>query len=386
VLLILVSYLPQRGDDNEPKTKPTQYAVRTLNSAGLQPDIIIARAEKPLDRKRKEKIAFNCNISEPDVISGPDVRNIYEIPVNFEKEKISNRLLKKLNLPNRGRDLKEWRALARRVERLTSPVKIGIVGKYFASGDFVLSDSYISVIESVKHAAYIEKRKPEIIWIDAIDFDPATPGYRENLKRLKTLDGVIVPGGFGGRAIEGKINAINYCRREKIPYLGLCYGLQLAVIEFARHAAKLKNANTTEINAQTPHPVIDILPEQKKLIAEKKYGASMRLGAYPAILRKETIAYNAYHASHRLERGGRISERHRHRYEVNPNYISRLEKKGLIFSGRSPDGRLMEIMELPKKVHPFFLGTQFHPEFKSRPITGHPLFLAFIKAAIRYRK
>jgi CTP synthase len=389
VLLVLVSYLPQRGDDNEPKTKPTQYAVRTLNSAGLQPDMVIARAERSLDKKRKEKIAFNCNVNKLDVISGPDVHNIYEIPVNLEKEKISDRLLKKLNLPERSRDLKEWRALARRVDRLTKTVKIGIVGKYFTSGDFVLSDSYISVIESIKHAAYAEKHKPEIVWIDAVDFDPETPGYRENLKRLKELDGIIVPGGFGGRAIEGKINAINYCRRERIPYFGLCYGMQLAVVEFARNVAKLRNANTTEINLKTPHPVIDILPEQIKNVAEKKYGATMRLGAYEAILKPDTIAYSAY-ASHPKSKNYKlkaisyklISERHRHRYEVNPKYISRLEKKGLVFSGQSPDRRLMEIAELPREVHPFFVGSQFHPEFTSRPLSPNPLFLEFIKAAI----
>jgi len=377
VLLVLVSYLPWQGKEFELKTKPTQYAVRTLNSAGLQPDIIIARASVPLDKKRKEKIALNCNIQEEDVISAPDIQSIYEVPVNFEKDKLSKIILEKLNLKPHGRDMREWQRLVTRIKSAKDVVKIGIVGKYFGTGDFILADSYISVIEAIKHASYFLKRKPLITWIDSADFDPKeNRRYKTNLKKLSDYDGIIVPGGFGSRAVEGKINAINYCRTHKIPYFGLCYGMQLATVEFARNVAKMEKAHTTEIDQKTPYPVIDIMPEQKKNLAAKHYGATMRLGAYPAFLKKDTVAYSAY-------RKPAISERHRHRYEVNPLYIARLEKKGFVFSGFSRDRRLMEIAELPRRVHPFFLGTQFHPELKSRPLNPHPLFVEFIKAAIK---
>ncbi len=394
VLLVLVSYLPWQGKESELKTKPTQYAVRTLNAAGLQPDMVIARARVPLDKKRKEKIAFFCNVNEQAIISAPDIESIYEVPLNFEKDNLSALVLGKLNLKPRSRDLREWQALVRRIKSAKKPVKIGMVGKYFGTGDFILADSYISVIEAIKHASYQLKVKPEITWIDAAEFDPKeNSGWKTALKKLDGFQGIIVPGGFGSRAVEGKIAAINYCRTRKIPYFGLCYGMQLATVEFARNAAHLPDANTTEIDPKTPHPVIDILPEQKKLMAEKNYGATMRLGAYPAVLALNTIAHTAYssarHSESRL--AGRrissvISERHRHRYEINPLYIQRLEKKGLIFSGFSRDRRLMEIAELPRDKHPFFLGTQFHPELKSRPLNPHPLFIEFIKAAIGLRR
>jgi len=371
VLLVLVSFLPLQNLDSELKTKPTQYAAKTLNSAGLQPDIILARAVMPLDKKRKEKIAFNCSLQERDIISAPDVESIYEVPINFEKDNLSNLVLQKLKLKSRKINLEEWRHLVKKIKGSSRPIKIGIVGKYFSTGKFVLADSYISVIEAVKHAAYHFGRKPEIKWIDAEQFveKPA------ELKQLLGYQGIIVPGGFGQRGTEGKIAAIGYCREKKIPFLGLCYGMQLAVVEFSRFVAGLKKANSTEIDPKTPYPVIDILPEQKKNLAEKKYGATMRLGACPAVLKKGSIAFAAYQKNS-------ISERHRHRYEVNPNYIEQLEKKGLIFSGTSPNRRLMEIMELSKTVHPFFVATQFHPEFKSRPLDPHPLFKEFIKTAI----
>ncbi|MBI2075190.1 MAG: CTP synthase [Candidatus Harrisonbacteria bacterium] len=379
VISVLVSYLPVMGADSEQKTKPTQYAVRTLNASGVQPDFILARASMPIDKKRKEKIAFNCNVREEDVISAPDAESIYEVPANFEKDNLSNLLLEKLHLTARGTDLKEWRALAERIHGLKKPVRIGMVGKYFGTGDFILADSYISVIEAVKHAAYAVGRKPVIEWLNAEDFDPAiNKKSAEKLAELKHFDGIVVPGGFGSRGVEGKINVIKFCREEKIPYFGLCYGMQLLTVEFARHVSGLEGAHTTEVNQNTPHPVIDILPEQKKNMQEKNYGATMRLGAYPAVLAEKTIAYAAYGQQ-------KISERHRHRYEVNPEYVDALAKKGLVFSGSSPNRKLMEIAELPASQHPFFLGTQFHPEFKSRPLAPHPLFLAFVKAAARER-
>ena len=378
VVLVLVSYLPLQGKEGELKTKPTQYAVRELNSAGLQPDIIIARASVPIDKKRKDKIAFNCSMREEDIISAPDVISIYEVPINFEKDNISEVILKKMSLRPRGRDLKEWGDLVHTIINTEKPVRIGIVGKYFNTGDFVLTDSYLSVLEEVKHAAFFIKRKPVIEWLNAEDFDTAlNPMHKNNLKKLSEYNGIVIPGGFGERGIEGKIAVTRHCRENKIPYFGLCYGMQIAVIEFARSVLGWKQAHTTEINAETSHPVIDILPEQKKNLAEKNFGASMRLGAYPAVLKKGSIAYSAY-------KKYLISERHRHRYEVNPIYIEELEKKGLVFSGFSSDKKLMEIIELSHKEHPFFLGTQFHPEFKSRPLNPHPLFVEFIKTSIKH--
>ncbi|OGG43494.1 CTP synthase [Candidatus Jorgensenbacteria bacterium RIFCSPLOWO2_12_FULL_42_11] len=375
VLLVLVSFLPLQNLDSELKTKPTQYAVKTLNSAGLQPDIILARAATPLDKKRKEKIAFNCSLREEDIVSAPDVESIYEVPVNFEKDNLSDRILKKLKMRPRKSNMAEWRRLIRAIKNTPRPVNIGIVGKYFATGKFILTDSYISVIEAVKHAAFHFKRQPVIKWIEAEEFADKP----NQLKQLSGYDGIIVPGGFGQRGTEGKIAAIGYCRKNKIPFLGLCYGMQLAVVEFSRSIVGFKEANSTEIYPKTPYPVIDILPEQKKNLKEKKYGATMRLGAYPAVLKKGTLAFRAYGKSS-------ISERHRHRYEVNPDYVGQLEGKGIIFSGSSPDNRLMEIMELAQSVHPFFAATQFHPEFKSRPLNPHPLFREFIKAAIKNRE
>ncbi len=388
VALVLVSFLPQQGSDSEMKTKPTQYAVRTLNASGLQPDLILARAHVAIDDKRKEKIALNCNMQPEDVISAPDVKSIYEVPVNFDDGGLTERLMQKLNLRPRSKDMITWRAMVKTIRAKKPPVRIGIVGKYFGSGNFILADSYISVIEAVKHAAYLAKREPIIEWLDAESFERS----KAALKGLSKYDGVIVPGGFGKRGVEGKIAAIGYLREHKIPFFGLCYGMQLATIEFARSVAGLKDAQTTEIDPKTKHPVIDIMPEQKQNLAAKNYGATMRLGAYPATLRPGTAAFDAYKDSGKnfiVKKNNKnlvITERHRHRYEVNPDYIETLERNGLVFSGFSPDRRLMEIAELPKSVHPFFLGAQFHPELKSRPLSGHPLFAAFVKAAASRKK
>ncbi len=372
VLLVLVSFVPALGaGGTELKTKPTQHAVRDLNRAGLHPDFILGRAPIPLDRKRKEKLEFFCSMGKGGVISAPDVKSIYEVPVNFEKDKLGDNILKKLSLKPRRRDLNDWRRFVSVIRTPKKQVKIGIVGKYFGSGNFVLTDSYISVIEAIKHAAYSLRAEPLIDWIDSSDFER----FPKKLAELSVYDGILVPGGFGSRGVEGKISAIRYCREKKIPYFGLCYGMQLAVIEFARNVLGLKDAHTTEVDPKTEHPVIFIMPEQKKLMEEKNYGGTMRLGAYPAALKKGTIARDAYGKNS-------ISERHRHRYEVNPDYILKFEKKGLVFSGISPDRRLMEIAELPQNQHPFFVGTQFHPEFKSRPLAPHPLFREFIKVAI----
>ncbi|RJP44919.1 CTP synthase [Candidatus Parcubacteria bacterium] len=372
-LLVLVSFVPALGaGGTELKTKPTQYAVRTLNSAGLQPDLVLARAAVPLDQPRKARISLNCNLQVKDIISAPNVESIYDVPINFEKDRLGDRILDKLSIRTRRRDLQDWRKLTLAIRNAKKEVRIGIVGKYFGSGDFVLTDSYISVLEAIKHAAYYWKARPLIEWIDSEEFERRP----KSIQKLSNYQGIIVPGGFGARGVEGKIKAIRYCREKKVPYFGLCYGMQLAVVEYARSVLGLKKANTTEINSKTPDPVIDILPEQRKNIAGKNYGATMRLGAYPANLRAGTIAREAYGKP-------QASERHRHRYEVNPKYVERLEKKGMIFSGQSPDRRLMETMELARDKHPFFLGTQFHPELKSRPLRPHPLFREFVRAAMR---
>jgi CTP synthase len=372
VLLALVSFVPSiGGGGNELKTKPTQHAVRFLNGCGLHPDLVLARAPVIIDDKRKEKLEFMCGLAKGSVVSAPDVKSIYDIPINFEDEGLTDWLLKKLNLRPKQHDLKEWRQMALKINNATKVVRIGVVGKYFSTGDFVLEDSYISVLEAIKHAGGFLNAKPEIEWLDSSKYE----GDLSTLKELDKFNGIIVPGGFGSRGIEGKIRVAKYCRIHKIPYFGLCYGMQIAIIEFARNILKIKDAHTTEIDHNALNPVIDIMPEQKKNLKDKNYGATMRLGAYPADLKEGSIAYNAYKVA-------KISERHRHRYEVNPDYIERLEKAGLVFSGISPDKKLMEIVELPKNRHPFYLGTQFHPELKSQPLHPHPLFTAFIKSCI----
>jgi len=369
VLFILVSYLPIPSKIGEMKTKPTQYAVRTLNSAGIQPNIILARSAVPLDEIRKRKISIFCNVAPQDVISAPDIETIYEVPLNFEKENLSNQILKKLGLAPRKKDLKDWEALIKTIKNASKSVKIGIVGKYFETGKFTLMDSYISVIEAVKHAAYFFRRRPEIFWLSA-------EKYEKNpiqLKELKKYDGIIVPGGFGNRGIEGKIKAIEFCRKNKIPFLGLCLGMQLSVIEFARNIAKIKGAGSAEFS-DCKEPVIDVMPEQKAFLKEKKYGGTMRLGAYNCKITPNTISSKAYKTQI-------ISERHRHRYELNNDYKKILEENGLIMAGINPEKDLVEIIEI--KNHPFFVATQFHPEFKSRPLRPHPLFREFVRAGIK---
>ncbi|OGI18962.1 MAG: CTP synthase [Candidatus Moranbacteria bacterium RIFCSPLOWO2_02_FULL_48_19] len=372
VITVIVSYIPTPSTVGEMKTKPTQYAVRALNSTGIQPDIIVARAERPLDEKRKEKIAVFCSVRKEDVISAPDVESIYDVPLNFEKDHLSDILLKKLSLKAKKQNgtLKEWEKAVKRIHSATHKVHIGIVGKYFKTGDFVLSDAYISVIEALKHAGCAVGVKVVLDWIDSTDFEKD----KKKLLRLKKYDGILIPGGFGSRGVEGKIRAVRFCRENNIPYFGLCYGMQLAVIEYARNVLGLTEALTTEIDQKTVHPVVDIMPEQKENLRQKNYGATMRLGHYEAKILPNTIARIAYGKDS-------VLERHRHRYEVNPAYVKDLEKAGLVFSATSPNGVLMEIAELPQAKHPFFLGTQFHPEFQSSLLHPHPLFVAFVKAA-----
>lgn len=437
VLFVMVSYLPVPGTLGEMKSKPTQNAVHQLQSYGVQADFIIARSTVPLDLKRKEKIAYSCNVPIENVISAPDIESIYDVPLNFERDKIGDMIERDLHMPKRATDLSEWRNFVIKTKKARSEgkeVHIAVVGKYFDTGGFVLADAYVSVIEALKFSAYHQGVKPVLHWVNSKQFEssaknPMSPGdIRKNLEKIfgsknrsasqPKINGILVPGGFGESGIEGKIAAIQYARENAIPYFGLCYGMQLMVIEYARHVAGLTDANTAEINPDAPHVVIDIMEHQKKLLAQGKYGASMRLGGYPCALVQGSVADTAYakagwvngepaatllgkskkaKAKNGLKnkKGGHIIfERHRHRYEVNPNYVSELQKAGLIFSGVSPDGSLMEIAELPKVKgktvkgkaknkhrHPFFLGTQFHPEFLARPLDPHPLFEEFIRAA-----
>lgn len=378
VAFVMVSYLPTPSKLGEMKTKPTQHSVRTLSSSGIQPDMIVARSHEALDAKRKEKIAFFCNVPEAHVIAAPDVNNIYEIPHNFDKEKVPHLLAKVLGLKLaklKNADAKKWDAMVRVAKSAIDEVKIAIVGKYFETGAFTLSDAYLSVIEAIKYSAYACGKKPVISWVNAMEFETDI----KSVKKLAGYDGVIVPGGFGSRGIEGKIRAIEFVRKNKIPYLGLCYGMQLAVIEFARHVAGIKGATSHELDPKSKECVIGLMESQKEKMKSGNYGNTMRLGAYDAHLVKGTLARSLYGAD-------AITERHRHRYEVESVFIPQIEKAGMVFSGTSPDGALMEIAELPKATHPFFIASQFHPEFLARPLAPHPLFTGFIKAAIANKK
>jgi len=366
VQYILVSYLPIPNKIGEMKTKPTQYAVRTLNSAGIQPDFLFCRAEKPLDKPRREKLSTNCNVDPENIISAVDVDNIYEIPLNFSKQKVARKILKNFGLRPRKGDLKEWRKVINKAKRARKKVKIGIVGKYFGIGDFILSDSYISVIESLKHAAWHNTANLQLEWINAEEFERKP----QNVKKLKNYDGIVVPQGWGSRGSEGKIKAIKYVRENFIPYLGLCYGMQMAVIEFARNVLKLKKANSMEIDPKTPDPIIHIMPDQQKYLAKKQYGGTIRLGNWPCKIIKNSRLSQAY------KNKIKVQERHRHRYEFNMAYRSKMEKKGLTIAGTSPDGKLVEAVEISD--HPFFIGVQFHPEYKSQFLNPHPLFVEFL--------
>lgn len=365
ILHVHVSYLPVIKSVGELKSKPTQQSVHVLNSMGIQPDFLITRSEAEIDKRRRERLALFCNMQDEDIISNPDLENIYEVPTHLEIQHFSDKLLRKLGTSAVKKDLNEWKKFVRQLSRPTKEVRIAMVGKYFATGNYVLKDAYICVIEAVKHAGARLGVKPVIEWINSdVEFD------------LKKFDGVIVPQGWGSRGVEGKITAIKFARKKKIPYLGLCFGMQMAVIEFARNVCKLSGANSTEVDPQTKNPVIHIMPDQQKYLDAHQYGGTIRLGAWPCKIKSGTILRNIY-------KSNLVRERHRHRYEINNNFRELLEKKGLIISGTSPDGQLVEAIELPKSIHPFFVGTQFHPEYQSRPPSPHPIFLNFIKATIK---
>jgi len=372
VAVVMVSYLPIPGSVGEMKTKPTQYAARSLNSVGLQADVILARASVPIDQKRKEKIAVFCNIDPDHVISAPDLKTIYEAPLNYEKDGMGDILCDVLGLPKQKTDLSDWEGFVKKIKNGSKELKVAVVGKYFMSGEYVLSDVYISVIEAIKHAAAHLDARVELSYLDSEEYEKD----ESKLKELSDFDGILVPGGFGSRGVEGIIAAIRYARENKIPYFGLCYGMQLMVVEYARNVAGIPDAHTAEIKPEARNPVIHIMESQQDKLKKQDYGGTMRLGTYPCKLRSGTVARAAYGDVEE------VGERHRHRYEVNLNAVIKLTEAGLKFSGVSPDHQLMEIAELSATTHPFFLGTQFHPEFLSRPLSPHPLFSAFLKAAL----
>lgn len=363
VLYIHLTLVPYISAAGELKTKPTQHSVMKLREIGIQPDIIICRSEKPLSKSIKEKISLYCNVEERAVISAPDVANIYEVPLRFHSENLDEIIVEKLKMWTGAPHLEKWEKLVENFNKLKDKVKIAIVGKYVH-----IRDSYKSLHEALAHSGFANRCRVEQIYVDSEEIMKNGPE-----KYLKDIHGILVPGGFGERGVEGKILAAKFARENKIPYFGICLGMQIATIEFARNVCKLNKANSSEFDKTTNHPVIDLMPEQKNISA---LGGSMRLGAYPCVLKPNTHAYNAY-------RKKEISERHRHRYEFNNNYREIFMKKGAVFSGICPQNNLVEIFEI--KDHPWFLGCQFHPELKSKPHEPHPLFVDFIKAAKEYK-
>lgn len=373
IAYVMITYMPIPSHIDEMKTKPTQLAVRLLRESGIQPDFILCRGKRALDFPRKKKIEQYANIKSEHVISMPDVigegtaNSLYVIPLNLERENLGEKMMSILNLQKKkDSDWAEWKEAIEKILYPEKKVKIGMIGKYLDIGDYQLTDSYISVNEALKHASAKNNAKVEIKWIDSKSLEKTN-----NVSEiLKDCDGILIPGGFGTSGVEGKIKAIQYARENNIPFLGLCLGLQLAVVEFARNVCGL-DANSSEMNENAPDKVIDILPEQK-LVKEK--GATMRLGAYKAYLKPESKTAELYNS---LE----VFERHRHRYEVNPDYHKILQENGLVFSGTSPDGRLVEFIELPN--HKFFIATQAHPEFKSSLLKPAPLFYGFVEACLK---
>jgi CTP synthase len=368
VIHVHVSYVPTPKHLGEPKTKPTQLSVRTLNSMGIQPNFIVARSEKYLDQRRRDRFALFCNVHGDDIISNPDVGSVYEIPLILKQQDFDKKILKKLNLPYVEPDLSRFEQLISNIKaKKEKTIKVAIIGKYFGTGDYQLRDSYAALFDALDHASWDQKVKLETVWVDAEKIE------KQGVDIIGKPDGIIVPIGWGVRGSEGMIAAANYAREQKIPYLGLCYGMQLAVIAFARNVAGLSGANTTENDPKSPHPVIHLIAGQADMIARRAYGGTMRLGGWEAEVKKGTMAYEIYGTAD-------TSERHRHRWEFNNSYAKQLEDKGLIISARSKKEGLVEIVELPRSVHPFYMGTQGHPEYKSYPGKPHPIFVGFIKA------
>lgn len=376
VIHVHVSYMPTPHHLGEPKTKPTQLSVRTLNTLGIQPDLIVARSEKPLDQRRKDRFALFCNMRPEDIISNPDLDSPYEIPLVLHEQEVDKKVLQKLGLPVKKPNLKEIEKLLYNMKsKKEKTVEIAIIGKYFGTGDYQLRDSYAALFDAIDHAAWQSGIEVKTKWIDSEKVEKSSP---EAI--IGKPDGIIVPIGWGVRGSEGMILAANYAREKKIPYLGLCYGMQLSAVAFARFVLGIKDANTAENDTKTKNPVIYLMPTQKDVMERRAYGGTMRLGGWEAVVKKNTKAWDLYNKYSGFINKAKdlTSERHRHRYEFNNKYAAEFEKHGFVISARSVKENLVEIIEIPD--HPFYVGTQGHPEYKSRPFSPHPIFMGFVKA------
>ena len=369
VLYIHVTLVPYISAAGELKTKPTQHSVKELRSIGISPDIIVCRSEKPISKEMREKMGRCCDVYPEAVIQNPTARSIYEVPMLMEEQGLDTIVLRKLEMEDKPKDMQGWHDMVARIlKKYDKKVTIAVVGKYVA-----LQDAYISITESLRHAAVANEAELDIHWVNAEEIEADDT---DMAKVMAGVDGILVPGGFGNRGIEGKIKAIQYAREHKIPFFGICLGMQCAVIEFARHVCGMADANSSEFNPNSTHPVIDLMPEQ---IDVEDLGGTMRLGLYPCKVYPDTLTSKAYNAE-------LIYERHRHRYEFNNAFREKIVGKGLVLGGTLPNGRLVEIVELPESEHPWFLGAQFHPEFKSRPTNPHPLFREFVGAAVKHHQ
>lgn len=394
VCLVHVGYLPAPNSLGELKSKPIQQSIIALNSLGVSPDFIVGRAASDIDQKRKEKIAYVSGLPTENIISNPDMDSVYLVPLKLDSEGIAPKIIKKLKIKHKKKDLTAWNQLVKKVTKINKTVEIAIVGKYQKTGDFILEDSYVSVVEALKHAGFVFETRPKITWIDSVTLE-GLPDKKLS-KKLLGFGGIIVPQGWGSRGVEGKIRAIQFARESKIPYLGLCFGMQMAAIEYARNVLKFKDANSQEADPKTSCPVIHVMDIQKEYLLKKHYGGTIRLGAWPCKLKDGSKIYKLYkkygfnknspwfETLNQQTRGKSfptVFERHRHRYEFNNKFKSDFKKSGFNFSGVSPDGNLIEAIELTD--HPFFIGTQFHPEYISRPLTPHPIFIGFLEAALK---
>ena len=369
VLYIHVTLVPYISAAGELKTKPTQHSVKELRSIGISPDIIVCRSEKPISKEMREKMAMFCDVDPEAVIQNLTARSIYEVPMLMEEQGLDTIVLRKLEMEDKPKDMQGWHDMVARIlKKYDKKVTIAVVGKYVA-----LQDAYISITESLRHAAVANEAELDIHWVNAEEIEADDT---DMAKVMAGVDGILVPGGFGNRGIEGKIKAIQYAREHKIPFFGICLGMQCAVIEFARHVCGMADANSSEFNPNSTHPVIDLMPEQ---IDVEDLGGTRRLGLYPCKVYPDTLTSKAYNAE-------LIYERHRHRYEFNNAFREKIVGKGLVLGGTLPNGRLVEIVELPESEHPWFLGAQFHPEFKSRPTNPHPLFREFVGAAVKHHQ
>lgn len=369
VLYIHVTLVPYISAAGELKTKPTQHSVKELRSIGISPDIIVCRSEKPISKEMREKMAMFCDVDPDAVIQNLTARSIYEVPMLMEEQGLDTIVLRKLAMEDKPKDMQGWHDMVARIlKKYDKKVTIAVVGKYVA-----LQDAYISITESLRHAAVANEAELDIHWVNAEEIEADDT---DMAKVMAGVDGILVPGGFGNRGIEGKIKAIQYAREHKIPFFGICLGMQCAVIEFARHVCGMADANSSEFNQNSTHPVIDLMPEQLDV---EDLGGTMRLGLYPCKVYPDTLTSKAYNAE-------LIYERHRHRYEFNNAFREEIVGKGLVLGGTLPNGRLVEIVELPESEHPWFLGAQFHPEFKSRPTNPHPLFREFVGAAVKHHQ